>query len=71
MDWIGAVLNVVGLYLLANYRLKAMYVYLLSSASFIIWGTLNETWSIVALQVILLILNLRVIIKWRNNHDAT
>jgi len=70
MDWIGAVLNVTGLYLLADHKLKAMYVYLLSSIAFIVWGTLTETWSIVALQAILLILNLRVIIKWRNNYDA-
>lgn len=68
MDWVGAVLNIVGLFLLADHRLKAMYVYLLSSISFIVWGTLTETWSIVALQAVLLTLNLRVIIKWRNNH---
>ncbi len=65
MDWIGAALNVIGLYLLADHHLYAMYVYLLSSVSFIVWGTLNETWSIVALQSVLLILNMRVIIKWR------
>lgn len=70
MDWIGAVLNVVGLYLLANHKLKAMYVYLLSSTAFIVWGTLTETWSIVALQLILLTLNIRVIVKWRNNHET-
>ncbi len=69
MDWIGAALNVIGLYLLANYRLPAMYVYLLSSAFFIVWGILNETWSIVSLQSVLLILNLRVIIKWRKTDE--
>ncbi len=69
MDWIGAVLNITGLYLLADHRLKAMYVYMLSSVAFIVWGTLTETWSIVALQAVLLSLNLRVIIKWRN-HDG-
>ena len=65
MDWIGAGLNIIGLFLLADYRRYAMYVYLLSSISFIVWGTLNETWSIVTLQCVLLILNMRVIIKWR------
>ncbi len=67
MDWIGAGLNIIGLFLLADYRRHAMYVYLLSSISFIVWGTLNETWSIVTLQCVLFILNMRVIIKWRQN----
>lgn len=71
MDWIGAVLNVTGLFLLANHRLKAMYVYLLSSVAFLIWGTLNEIWAIVALQAVLLVLNIRVIVKWRNNNGTT
>lgn len=67
MDWIGAALNVLGLFLLADHKLKAMYVYTLSSVAFIVWGVWTQTWSIVALQSVLLILNVRVIVKWRNN----
>lgn len=65
MDWIGAVLNILGLYLLADHRLCAMYVYCVSSVLFIAWGVVTHTWSIVALQSVLLVLNVRVIIKWR------
>lgn len=67
MDWVGAALNVIGLYLLAEHRLLAMYVYAVSSVSFLVWAVLNGVWSLVALQSVLLVLNVRVIITWRRN----
>jgi hypothetical protein len=65
MDWIAVLLNVAGLWLLAKHPLRAMYVYVASSTAFLIWAIYARVWSIVALQVLLLVLNVRVVLMWR------
>ena len=67
MDWIGAALNLIGLWLLADHRRYAMYVFLVSSIVFLVWGVLEEVWSIAALQSVLIVFNIRVIVKWRQH----
>lgn len=65
MDWIAVLFNIIGLWLLAKHPLQAMYVYIASSTAFLVWAIYNKTWSIAALQVVLIVLNVRVIIHWR------
>jgi hypothetical protein len=67
MDWVGAALNLLGLWLLADHRRYAARVFLLSSVVFLVWSITDQVWSIAALQSVLIVLNVRVIIKWRNN----
>lgn len=71
MDWIAALLNVVGVYLLARHRLVAMYVFMASSVAFLIWAVLEDHWSIALLQIFLLTLNIRVILHWRYDDNGT
>lgn len=65
MDWIGASLTLIATYLMADHRRQAVRVFLVSSIFFFIWALYEEIWSIVALQSVLIVLNIRIIVKWR------
>lgn len=65
MDWIGSLLTLVAVYLLADYPKYAVRLFLMSSVLFFIWAVFDEVWSIVALQSVLIVLNIRLVIKWR------
>jgi hypothetical protein len=65
MDWIGAGLNIVGLWLLPKSRMIAMYVYLVSSVMWIIYAAYHNIWSLILLQIVLLLLNIRTIVIWK------
>lgn len=67
MDWVAAAFNLLGLWLLADHGKAAIYCFLISSSVFLVWGILNKIWSIVALQSVLILLNIRVLYKWRHN----
>jgi hypothetical protein len=67
MDWIAATLNIVGMWLLPKRRYWAMIVFIASCTTFIVWGITQAQWAIVALQVVLLILNIRTIYIWRKH----
>ncbi len=65
MDWIGAVLTLIATYLLASHRRQAVRVFLLSSILFLVWAIREEVWSLVMLQSVLIVLNIRTLYKWR------
>jgi len=66
LDWIAAVANVIGLYALPKRRMVGMSFFVISSITFGVWAWSEEVWSLVALQTILLILNIRTILIWKN-----
>lgn len=69
MDWIASALSLLAVYLLAKHPQKAVMVFIASSFSFLVWALLREVWSIVALQSVLLILNVRTLYIWRKNEQ--
>jgi len=71
IDWIAAALNIIGMFVLPRRRMVAMYVFLLGNVAYIAWALQQHVWSIIALQVILVALNIRTIIIWRKDDTTT
>jgi len=69
MDWLGAALNVIGLYLLPKQKYWAMGVFVATNIVFMVWAVTVQSWAILLLQVVLLILNIRTIYIWRQDND--
>jgi len=67
MDWVAAVLNITGAWLLPRRRYAAMAVYALSSIVFAVWAATKGSSAIVLLQLVLLALNIRTVLIWRND----
>lgn len=65
MDWIGAALNILGLWLLPKRKYAALFVFLFSNVAFMIWATTAKNYAILILQGILTVLNVRTYIIWR------
>lgn len=63
----GAVFNLLGLWLLPRRKYAAMACYLVSSACFFVWAVIEREPAIAALQTVLIALNARTIIIWRND----
>lgn len=66
MDWLGVMTSVAGWYLMPKRREYAMVVFLFGNASWITWAVMMNVWSILALQVIFVVLNVRTLYLWRH-----
>ena len=69
LDWLAAVLNVVGLYCLPKKRMIAMYFFVASSLVFLVWAAIIGSEAVVLLQVVLMVLNIRTILIWRKDES--
>jgi hypothetical protein len=65
MDWFGASLSLLGWFLMARHRNKALPVLLTANCAWIAWAAPLHIWSLAALQVCFIILNIRALQEWK------
>lgn len=67
VGWLASAFNILGLWLLPKRKYLALGAYILSSTCFLVWGIYDCAWNVVALQALLLTLNIRAYIIWRQD----
>lgn len=65
MDWVATGFTLIAVYLLPDKPKWAVYFFIASSLTFLIWAVYEGIWSIAALQCVLIIMNFRTLYKWR------
>lgn len=63
MDWLGVALSIGGMWLLPKYYKWAIALFILSNFVWTAYGLQGGVWSIIGLQCVFLVLNVRALAK--------
>jgi hypothetical protein len=64
-DWIGVVCGLIGWWVITNNKTLAAKIMIIGASSWIIWGIISQTWSVVLAQTYFLIMYIRLLLKER------
>ena len=64
MDWVAAVFEPIGIWLLANKDRRACYMFLICQVAWTITALKNEVNGLLFVMAVAFVLNIRVWIKW-------
>lgn len=64
IDWLAALLGLVGMWLLPTQKKTAIVLFLLGNALWLAWGLYTDSYGVVANYIIMGCLNARTLICW-------
>lgn len=64
IDWLATVCGLLGVYLLGNQNKYGFVVFMVASVSWIVFGSITESYAVIIGSTIFLILHARGLYKW-------
>ncbi len=70
VDWLATGLSLLGWYLMADHRVRALFVLMAANIAWGFWASTLQHWSLLLLQVCFMVFNLRTLRAWRREVQA-